>query len=284
MFRIKSRWELIRSYIGWEDYLGFTILVIGVLGFIIETFPIINELRAELVGIGITVLIIDNANEAIKRREEKKRLILQMGSPDNAFAIEAVRQLRTRGWITDGSLRGAHLGSANLEGAYLGSANLMGATMYTVNLENANLRDANLKDAYLGGANMWHAILMSATMEKADLEGAILVGADLRKVDLRFANLGKANLQGANFEGADLRNIDLHEARLFMANLQRAALLNADLVGANLEEAIVTPEQLEEAKSLEGAIMPDGTLYEEEDFEENEAQQHHTDQWPDQGG
>jgi hypothetical protein len=101
---IKYRWELIKSFVGWEDYLGFAILVIGILGFIIDNIPYINELRAELVGIGITVLIIDNANEAIKRREEKKRLILQMGSPDNAFAIEAVRQIRARGWILDGAL------------------------------------------------------------------------------------------------------------------------------------------------------------------------------------
>jgi len=62
-------------------------------------------LSNELIGIGITVLIIDNANELMKRREENRRLIPQMGSPDNAFVVEAVRQLRKRDWLKDGSIR-----------------------------------------------------------------------------------------------------------------------------------------------------------------------------------
>ena len=84
MAQLKQRWKLIKSYIGWEDYLGFAIFLIGVLGFIIYPLPVIHEMRSELVGIGITVLIIDNANEAIKRREEKKRLIVGV----NEYAVD----------------------------------------------------------------------------------------------------------------------------------------------------------------------------------------------------
>ena len=169
--------EIFKSYIGWEDYLGGAILLLGVLGLINGPIPHIpwltnayQRISPELIGIGITVLIIDNANEAIKRREEKKRLILQMGSPDNAFAIESARQLRERKWLYDGSLHGANLEDADLR--------------------KADLRKANLEDAKVMGA---------------DLRGAILEDANLRGADLRIANLEGAYLGRANLEGADLR-------------------------------------------------------------------------------
>ena len=184
----------------WPDFLGALLLGFGLIVFISEYFgwsvlyiPILSDLLLriwpELIGIGLAVIIIDNANELLRTREEKKRLILQMGSPDNAFAREAVRQLRARGWLKDGSLRRAFLLRANLRGAILRYANLM----------NARLAVANL--------------------ERADLEGAYMEGADL----------GKANLKGAK----------------------------------------VKPEQLAKAESLEGAIMPDGTVYNPETFKDS---------------
>ena len=57
------------------------------------------DIRSDLISIGIVVFIIDNVNEMYRRRAEKERLILQMGSPDHGFAIEAVRQLSVRGWL-----------------------------------------------------------------------------------------------------------------------------------------------------------------------------------------
>ena len=227
---IPSRWERIKSYIGWEDYLGVTILLIGVLGLINGPIPYVpgltdayHRISTEMLGIGITVLIIDNANEAIKRREEKKRLILQMGSPDNAFAIEAVRQIRTRGWMSDGTLHQADLGRANLKEAILSVADLRGAD--------------------LGGADLSGAKLERAKMRGADLRQAILSG-----VDLSFANL--------------------HQAYLNEVDLTRAILSGTFLEETDLREAKVTSEQLDKAKSLRGAILPDGTLYKDDDLEQ----------------
>jgi len=45
------------------------------------------------------------------------------------------------------------------------------------------------------------------------------------------------------------------------ANLSGANLFGADLSKTNLIGAKVTTEQLKKAKSLEGAIMPDGTKH-----------------------
>jgi uncharacterized protein YjbI with pentapeptide repeats len=60
-----------------------------------------------------------------------------------------------------------------------------------------------------------------------------------------------------------LWHANLQGVVLFGADLQDAQLWNANLQGAYLHRANVTPEQLLEAKSLKGAIMPDGTKYEQ---------------------
>jgi hypothetical protein len=54
---------------------------------------------------------------------------------------------------------------------------------------------------------------------------------------------------------ADLTKADLYAADLRGANLTKADLTDADLTGAN-----VTQDQLDQAKALEGATMPDGPI------------------------
>ena len=87
------------------------------------------NVSTELASIAITILVVDALYEHRETEREKKRLILQMGSPDNAFAREAVRALRSSGWLRDGSLKGAYLFGANLQGAYLGFVNLQDASL-----------------------------------------------------------------------------------------------------------------------------------------------------------
>ena len=137
---------------------------------------------SELISIAITVLVIDQLNQRRARQHEaeqkriaqeaeenaeKKRLILQMGSPDRGFAVEAARTLKARGWgfEKDDSLHGANLTGADLRGANLQDANLQRADLTGANLQNTVLALANLQKVYLS---------------KADLRGAFLAGADLR--------------------------------------------------------------------------------------------------------
>jgi uncharacterized protein YjbI with pentapeptide repeats len=66
-----------------------------------------------------------------------------------------------------------------------------------------------------------------------------------------------------------LRDAALQDANLSSAVLENANLTNADLTNANLRDAYLseatgwTMEQLEAAKTLEGAIMPNGQKYED---------------------
>jgi uncharacterized protein YjbI with pentapeptide repeats len=87
--------------------------------------------------------------------------------------------------------------------------------------------------------------LQEANAEGRDLTDTDLSGADLDRADLRGADLSRANLSYAS---------------LIRADLSRAVLAEADLRGAKG----VTNEQLEQqARSLEGATMPNGQKYED---------------------
>lgn len=115
------------------------------------------------------------------REKELLDLIAKMASRNNETALEAVKQLRQRGWLADGSLENADLRRANLD-----SVNLQYCTLSNANLSGASLQSANLRQANLS---------------KADLDNA----------DLRGANLSEANLSDANLSGSYLLGTVLHE-------------------------------------------------------------------------
>jgi uncharacterized protein YjbI with pentapeptide repeats len=224
-------------------------------------------LAAELISIAVTLFVVDAIFRHRDAEQEKRELILQLGSPVNDVSREAIRRLRIRGWLSDGSLRHAYLAHANLRGAELGEADLDGA-----NLREADLRGSDLRRVLLRGANLSGALL----------RGADLIGADLRGSDLRVANLSEtylrdANLQAADCSFADLSRADLRWAKmsgsnLSAANLEGANLLKADLSDANLNrvsldranlsDAEVTRRQIFHAKSLNGVTMPNGRVFE----------------------
>lgn len=130
----------------------------------------LQELVPELVGIGITIFLIDRI---LQRRDErnsentlKQQLLVDVRSTSNEVAKNAVHQLRSNGWLVgnEGLLKGADLSGAHLEGAEL----------YEANLEDANLFRANLQGANLSGANLQGAELSLAKLQKANLSNAHL--------------------------------------------------------------------------------------------------------------
>ncbi len=93
--------------------------------------------------------------------------------------------------------------------------------------------------------------------------------SDLRGVNLSHAlkldsiALDGADLQGANLSGAELTRVNFCGVNLHHANLSGTNLWEADLTEANLKGVTgITVERLKkQAKSLKGAIMPDGTIH-----------------------
>ncbi len=173
------------------------------------------------------------------------------------------------------------LNGANLSGANLSEAYLNGANLALVDLSGANLRRVRLGYAPrsegedIGGADLSHANLSKANLSAADLEQVNLRSANLTGANLSAAHLERVNLRSANLTGADLSHVNLTEANLSHANLTGADLTNtelntysphmegygADLSRANLRNAKITIQQLEKAKSLQGATMPDGSIH-----------------------
>jgi len=91
------------------------------------------------------------------------------------------------------------------------------------------------------------------------VEKKMFKGISLPDVDLSGAFLRDADLQGADLRGADLTEAKLSMAKLKASNLTGTTLHDADLSFADLTGANVEVDQLKTVRSLEGAILPDGT-------------------------
>ena len=191
------------------------------------------------------------------------------------------RYLKDRRITGDPNLEGINLRGANLREADLRSANLSEADLSGADLSEADLRWAYLYDAKLYRADLRGADLSGANINdglppddlvnvsKADTSVVSLQGADLTQADLSGADLSSADLSGAKqlLSGADLSGVDLSNADLKSAVLPPRGLPDVDLSGADLRGAdtlFITPKKLaQQAKSLEGATMPNGQKYEE---------------------
>ncbi|MDY0125927.1 MAG: pentapeptide repeat-containing protein [Anaerolineaceae bacterium] len=235
--------DALLTYFGLDDAIALLALLLG-LSYYFYQFEsqFLYDFHAELISIGITVLILGNANQYMEIQTEKRQLILQMGSPANNIAIEAVRQLRQRGWLNDGTLKGVIIWKSNLENGDLQQAILKGANLTETNLNGADLFQANLdgailEETQLKGALLQEASLMKADLIEANLEGASLIGAWLMMADLTMANLKRASLDRADLFETILRKANLQEADLSEANLRRADLSDANLHGADLSNS-----------------------------------------------
>ncbi|MEM7113649.1 MAG: pentapeptide repeat-containing protein [Chloroflexota bacterium] len=190
----------------------------------------LKAVAPELAGIVIGVVTIDYLNERRQHEERRTMLTREMLSNVTDTAVRAVETLKENHWLDD--ILKKHKQKLN------------GVKWREVDLKNADLSDANLIDAVLSKAKLHEAQLPKAQLGRAKLQRANLQNANLQQAYLAYADLEGANLIHANLAGADLR-----EARLAQAKLRYT-----DLMGAN-----VTLEVLNEAKTLHGAIMPDGT-------------------------
>ena len=107
----------------------------------------------------------------------KLELINKLRSPDNKYALQAIEEMRVRGWLSDNSLKGIALCNAQLQGADLMNAQLIGVDFHQARLEwtdfsGANLFGVKFTRANLSGCNFNSANLANADLYKANLRGA----------------------------------------------------------------------------------------------------------------
>lgn len=130
--------------------------------------------------------------------------------------------------------------------ADLSNVNLHHALLIGAYIADANLNGADLRDMFSNYLN-----LHGDSLENANLSSALFANADLESVQLTNANLQFTRFDYANLSFAILSGADLSNANFLNANLSQADLYNTN----------ITKEQLAEAKSLRGAIMPDGSTH-----------------------
>jgi hypothetical protein len=129
-----------------------------------------------------------------------------------------------------------------------------------IQLDNALMKEADLQHIWMPEAYLRDANLRGINLHKAELRDTDFFDTSLHWANLSEANLFEASFRKARLYGANFRGTDLHWTNFAEADLSEADLSEADLSGANFRGAQVTPEQLGKAKSLEGIIMPDGSM------------------------
>ena len=140
----------------------------------------------------------------VRDEQARKDLILQMGSPTNSVAIEAVRALRAQGVLQDGTLEGVNLSGADLRHTDLSDACLRGADLSNLNLQDANLTNANFENSLMKNSKLRRANLEGTNLENVDLTGADLQDAD-GITDCQLARvrslLGATMVKGKRYNG-----------------------------------------------------------------------------------
>jgi uncharacterized protein YjbI with pentapeptide repeats len=209
-----------------------------------------SNLGTELVGIAITVLVIDFLYQRQSFDQLRRQLIRELRSPDNGIALRALEEIKANGWLKNGTLRRSDLAGANLEGCDLTGADLQGANLSRANLKDATMLSINLKNATLISADLRNAKLGNIKFEESPFAALVFR-------ELGFANLEGANLTHANLEQADLTFANLRGARLYLTNLVGTRLSQANLEGVQG----LFDVQFTVAMILRGARMPDGNRY-----------------------
>lgn len=180
-------------------------------------------------------------------------LIRKLRNPDNKRVLQAVEELRVRGWLGDGALANVPLCHVHLQ-----NADLLGADMRNVDLHQADLHESDLSQANLAGAKLTRANLEGANMSQTNLAGADLFKANLTQArNLTEPQLAVAKRlwgaimpNGETYDGRFNLHGDLEFARWGRVNLQNpdematflGVTLDAYLRGQELGRAVLAME------------------------------------------
>ena len=213
-------------------------------------------LFTEIVGILVTVFVIDGLRSIGTDTEVKKSLLRRAASTSNETAKAAIDELRKTGLINRGVLRGADLSGACLCGAMLENVDLSG-----VNLENADLSDAYLDGAILVDAKLCRTKFHRTTMVKVQLAGSDLSRTEFEKADLTNAVFkrncldkdGPRNLPSAKFIESKLIGVDFSHLKTMQGStfskcdMRRTVFENCTLERSNFTESDLRKAILTEA-------------------------------------
>jgi uncharacterized protein YjbI with pentapeptide repeats len=189
---------------------------------------------------------------------ERRKLIDELKSPDNATALRALENARQLGWLAPDMLV---LGGLDLSGVDLSGGKLDGAYLFRTRFDKATLRRTSFIECQLHLA--WFE---GAVMTEADLSRAYCGYTNFRNTDLTQANFERCMLSGCFFNNSTLHGADFSSAVLSGADFEQVDLTHVILDGASLattmlETSQVTVEQLSKTYMMVGATLPGGERY-----------------------
>lgn len=143
-------------------------------------------LFTEIIGILITVFLIDRLRSLSERNRYRRNLIRQARSKSNPIAIDAIEIIRDEKWLDEKSIR--LLEGKNLSGAALNYANLRKAYLNRTVLSHSTLEETDMRDSILTDVQFNGASLIRTRFSGANLAGASFIESSLEacqfKVDL----------------------------------------------------------------------------------------------------
>ncbi len=175
----------------------------------------------------------------------KLELINKIHMLENKSTLQAIEELRVRGWLTDGSLRGEALCQAQMSNADLMGADLRNVDFHQASLEYADLRRARLNSAKFNRASLYRANFSEADLTNADLYKANLRGAqNLTRQQLAGVNqlLGAIMPDGSTYAGRFNLPGDLARARWAKIDVNDPHSM-ADFYGVTLDEFLNAHKQ-----------------------------------------
>lgn len=158
-------------------------------------------------------------------------LLQQMRSKKRAESLQALEAIKARGWLTDGTLRGAQL---------------YGAKWQHTDLRNADLAGCTLSGVVLQGADISGADFSGADMIDSDLRGVRAHGTKLSAVDAIACKTTLADFTDADFTGATFGN-----ATFSFTRLHHTKLTDTDFNNAIFDNTILADVDLSYARNLE---------------------------------
>ncbi|PKO16846.1 MAG: hypothetical protein CVU39_06415 [Chloroflexi bacterium HGW-Chloroflexi-10] len=177
-------------------------------------------------------------------------------------------------------LRGADLTRAKLYGAKFLKADLQNAQIHQTNLATTTIKNCNFSNAglimatlvgYITETNFAKAKMRDMNIELTTFEECDFSEVDFTSSDFMGVNFTNCDVSNAKFRHAKFRGGSFHESNLSNTDfsgldLSGVSFLNSDLSNARFENyldfrTIVTYKQLAQAKHLEGATLPDGTIF-----------------------
>ncbi len=146
----------------------------------------------------------------------KFELTNKLRSQDNKTSLMAIEEMRVRGWLSDGTLRGIALCKAQFQGADFMDADLCGVDFHQARLDWSDLSLTNLVSVKmvrtnLTGANFSQADIFNADLYKANLHGARNVSEEQLATAARLA--GAIMPDGRRYNGRFNLDTDLSLAK-----------------------------------------------------------------------